>query len=74
MNKDTIASDLNNGFDPSNIQKTWDRAETKAMFYKSKLKKMDYDGTAFLNSSMPDVTKDAPLDMQATIQKVKPLV
>lgn len=74
MNKDTIASDFNNGFDPGNIQKTWDHAEAKAKFYKAKLKKMDYDGTAFLNSHMPDVTSDAPLDMQSTIQKVKPLI
>lgn len=66
--------DAADGFDPENVEETWDRADAKARFYKAKLKTMDYDGTAFLNPTTPDVTKDAPLDMRATIRKIAPLV
>lgn len=66
--------DRADGFDPENIEGTWDTVDAKARFYKAKLKTMDYDGTAFLNSRMPDVSQDAPLDMRATIRKMAPHV
>lgn len=66
--------DREDGFDPENIEGTWDKVDAKARFYKAKLKTMDYDGTAFLNSRMPDVSQDAPLDMRATIRKMAPHV
>ncbi|KAG5494510.1 hypothetical protein GH5_02533 [Leishmania sp. Ghana 2012 LV757] len=66
--------DLEDGFDPHNIEGTWDRVDAKARFYKAKLKTMDYDGTAFLNSRMPDISQDAPLDMRSTIRKMAPHV
>ncbi|KPA84431.1 putative mitochondrial hypothetical protein [Leptomonas pyrrhocoris] len=66
--------DREDGFDPENIEGTWDTVDAKARFYKAKLKTMDYDGTAFLNSRMPDISKDAPLDMRATISKMAPHV
>ncbi|KPI86570.1 hypothetical protein ABL78_4345 [Leptomonas seymouri] len=66
--------DREDGFDPENIEGTWDSVDAKARFYKAKLKMMDYDGTAFLNSRMPDISKDAPLDMRATIRKMAPHV
>jgi hypothetical protein len=66
--------DREDGFDPENIEGTWDTVDAKARFYKAKLKTMDYDGTAFLNSRMPDISQDAPLDMRATIRKMAPHV
>ncbi|GET92067.1 hypothetical protein, conserved [Leishmania tarentolae] len=66
--------DREDGFDPSNIEGTWDKVDAKARFYKAKLKAMDYDGTAFLNSRMPDISQDAPLDMRSTIRKMAPHV
>ncbi|AAQ16046.1 uncharacterized protein TEOVI_000440000 [Trypanosoma equiperdum] len=66
--------DAQDGFDPNDVEGTWDRVDAKARFYKARLKGMDYDGTANSNSSMPDVTEDAPLDMKKTIQKIAPLV
>ncbi|KAG5469595.1 hypothetical protein LSCM1_02826 [Leishmania martiniquensis] len=66
--------DREDGFDPSNIEGTWDRVDAKARFYKAKLMTMDYDGTAFLNSRMPDISQDAPLDMRSTIRKMAPHV
>ncbi|CAJ1035685.1 hypothetical protein Q4I32_007201 [Leishmania shawi] len=66
--------DFQDGFDPSNIEGTWDNVDAKARFYKAKLKMMDYDGTAFLNSRMPDISQDAPLDMRSTIRKMAPHV
>lgn len=66
--------DREDGFDAGNIEGTWDRVDAKARFYKTKLKTMDYDGTAFLNSRMPDVSQDAPLDMRSTIRKMAPHV
>ncbi|EPY31688.1 hypothetical protein STCU_03330 [Strigomonas culicis] len=66
--------DAEAGFDPSNVEGTWDKVDAKARFYKEKLKKMDYDGTAFLNSRMPDISQDAPLDMRTTITKIAPHV
>ncbi|KAG5495276.1 hypothetical protein JKF63_02341 [Porcisia hertigi] len=62
------------GFDPSNIEGTWDNVDAKARFYKAKLKTMDYDGTAFLDRRMPDISQDAPLDMRTTIRKIAPHV
>lgn len=62
------------GFDPSNLDGTWDTVDVKARFYKTKLKMMNYDGTAFLEFCMPDVTVDAPLDMRATIREITPHV
>ncbi|CAG9581019.1 conserved hypothetical protein [Leishmania major strain Friedlin] len=66
--------DREDGFDASDIEGTWDKVDAKARFYKAKLKSMDYDGTAFLNSRMPDISQDAPLDMRSTIRKMAPHV
>lgn len=66
--------DREDGFDPENIEGTWDTVDAKARFYKAKLKTMDYDGTAFLDSRMPDISQDAPLDMRSTIRKMAPHV
>ncbi|KAK7198986.1 hypothetical protein NESM_000866200 [Novymonas esmeraldas] len=68
------AKDREDGFDSADIEGTWDRVDAKARFYKAKLKTMDYDGTAFLDSRMPDVSQDAPLDMRSTIRKMAPHV
>lgn len=66
--------DRREGFDPQDIEGTWDKVDAKARFYKAKLKTMDYDGTAFLNSTMPDVSQETPLDMRSTIRKIAPYV
>lgn len=66
--------DAREGYDPNDVEGSWDKLDAKAKFYKTKLKTMDYDGTAFLHSRMPDVSQDAPLDMRATIAKIAPHV
>ncbi|CCW63699.1 unnamed protein product [Phytomonas sp. EM1] len=60
------------GFDAEDVEGTWERADAKARFYKAKMLKMDYDGTAYRNRKMPDITKEAPLEMRATVEKVAP--
>ncbi|KAH9588878.1 hypothetical protein LSM04_003107 [Trypanosoma melophagium] len=69
-----VRQDANDGFDAGDVEGTWDRVDAKARFYKARLKDMDYDGSASLNRTMPDVTEDAPLDMKKTIRKIAPLV
>lgn len=71
---DWTAEREKNGFDGENLEATWDGADAKARFYKAKLRTMDYDGTAFAHSSMPDLSSEVPLDMRSTIRKVAPLV
>nr|CCC46787.1 conserved hypothetical protein [Trypanosoma vivax Y486] len=66
--------DVDEGFDPDDVEGTWDRVDARARFYKARLKAMDYDGTGGGRNSMPDVTEDAPLDMKKTIRKIAPLV
>lgn len=68
------ARDEAEGFDPENIEKSWDNVDAKAQFYRNKLRSMDYDGTAFLNSRMPDLSEQTPLDMRNTIRKLTPFV
>lgn len=66
--------DAREGYNPDDVEGSWDKVDGKAKFYKRKLKTMDYDGTAFVHSRMPDVSQDAPLDMKATIAKLAPHV
>lgn len=66
--------DAREGYNPDDVEGSWDKVDAKAKFYKAKLRTMDYDGTAFLTSRMPDVSQDAPLDMKGTIAKMAPHV
>lgn len=73
-NVEDAERDAKEGYDPNDVEGSWDRVDGKAKFYKSKLRSMDYDGTAFLHSRMPDISKEAPLDMKGTITKIAPYV
>eukprot|EP00796_Vickermania_ingenoplastis_P010650 gene10650-7397_t len=73
-NTEDAERDAREGYNPDDVEGSWDNVDAKARYYKTKLRSMDYDGTAFLNSRMPDVSQDAPLDMKSTIAKIAPHV
>lgn len=73
-NVEDAERDAKEGYDPNDVEGSWDKVDGKAKFYKAKLRSMDYDGTAFLHSRMPDISEDAPLDMKSTIVKMVPHV
>lgn len=73
-NVEDAERDAKEGFNPNDIEGSWDKVDGKAKFYKAKLRSMDYDGTAFLHSRMPDISQEAPLDMKGTIKKIVPYV
>ncbi|CCW69359.1 unnamed protein product [Phytomonas sp. Hart1] len=66
------ACDHADGFDAEDVEGTWERAAAKARFYKDKMQKMDYDGTAYRDRRMPDITNAAPLEMRQTAEKIAP--
>lgn len=73
-NVEDAERDAKEGYDPNDVEGSWDKVDGKAKFYKAKLRSMDYDGAAFLHSRMPDISEDAPLDMKSTIAKMVPHV